>query len=125
MPRLDARGRRTPWYPSLHATGTNWSTQSRSSPHSLKDARADFETQPVPAPVISCIGLSNPTTCHRYPDSKNNSLRTMTGAHLACPFRGELGYAHWPQLGTKFGVRYANKMLIIKVTNCVQQFGKL
>src|SRR6218665_578360 len=24
----------------------------------------------------------------------------MNGAHLASPIRGELGYAHWPQLGT-------------------------
>jgi len=26
----------------------------------------------------------------------------MNGAHLASPIRGELGYAHWPQLGTQF-----------------------
>src|SRR6218665_16719 len=25
----------------------------------------------------------------------------MNGAHLASPIRGELGYAHWPQLGTQ------------------------
>src|SRR6218665_3222220 len=26
----------------------------------------------------------------------------MNGVHLASPIRGELGYAHWPQLGTQF-----------------------
>ena len=25
----------------------------------------------------------------------------MNGAHLASPIRGELGYAHWPQLGSQ------------------------
>jgi len=29
-------------------------------------------------------------------------FRAMNGAHLANPIRGELGYAHWPQLGTQF-----------------------
>ena len=29
-------------------------------------------------------------------------INEMNGAHLASPIRGELGYAHWPQLGTQF-----------------------
>src|SRR6218665_3390175 len=29
-------------------------------------------------------------------------ITEMNGAHLASPIRGELGYAHWPQLGTQF-----------------------
>ena len=28
-------------------------------------------------------------------------FKAMNGAHLASPIRGELGYAHWPQLGTQ------------------------
>src|SRR6218665_1874236 len=33
---------------------------------------------------------------------RQQKFRAMNGAHLASPIRGELGYAHWPQLGTKF-----------------------
>ena len=29
---------------------------------------------------------------------KQQSFRAMTGAHLANPIRGDLGYAHWPHL---------------------------
>ena len=36
-----------------------------------------------------------------YPDNKNLG-QWMAGAHLASPIRGELGFAHWPQLGTQF-----------------------
>src|SRR6218665_1637081 len=35
-----------------------------------------------------------------YP--RQQKFRAMNGAHLASPIRGELGYAHWPQLGTQF-----------------------
>ena len=34
--------------------------------------------------------------------SRQQKFRAMNGSHLANPIRGELGYAHWPQLGTKF-----------------------
>src|SRR6218665_664778 len=33
---------------------------------------------------------------------RQQKFRAMNGAHLASPIRGELGYAHWPQLGTQF-----------------------
>src|SRR6218665_4003750 len=33
---------------------------------------------------------------------RQQKFRAMNGAHLANPIRGELGYAHWPQLGTQF-----------------------
>src|SRR6218665_3980499 len=33
---------------------------------------------------------------------KQQKFNEMNGAHLASPIRGELGYAHWPQLGTQF-----------------------
>src|SRR6218665_188840 len=36
----------------------------------------------------------------RFP--RQQKFRAMNGAHLASPIRGELGYAHWPQLGTQF-----------------------
>ena|SRR6218665_547376 len=44
------------------------------------------------------VGSSTPGPAS--PDSKN--FRGMNGAHSASPIRGELGYAHWPQLGTQF-----------------------
>ena len=33
---------------------------------------------------------------------RQQKIDAMNGAHLASPIRGELGYAHWPQLGTQF-----------------------
>src|SRR6218665_2676660 len=33
---------------------------------------------------------------------RQQKINAMNGAHLASPIRGELGYAHWPQLGTQF-----------------------
>src|SRR6218665_4145261 len=36
------------------------------------------------------------------PLTSQQKFRAMNGAHLASPIRGELGYAHWPQLGTQF-----------------------
>src|SRR6218665_1871209 len=33
-----------------------------------------------------------------YP--RQQKFNEMNGAHLASPIRGELGYAHWPQLRT-------------------------
>ncbi len=35
-----------------------------------------------------------------YP--RQQKINEMNGAHLVSPIRGELGYAHWPQLGTQF-----------------------
>src|SRR6218665_1967960 len=44
-------------------------------------------------------------------EPRQQKFRAMNGAHLASPIRGELGYAHWPQLGTQFiallGTKYA------------------
>src|SRR6218665_812196 len=37
-----------------------------------------------------------------YTKPRKQKFREMNGAHLASPIRGELGYAHWPQLGTQF-----------------------
>src|SRR6218665_3800305 len=31
---------------------------------------------------------------------RQQKINEMNGAHLVSPIRGELGYAHWPQLGT-------------------------
>src|SRR6218665_2639076 len=33
---------------------------------------------------------------------RQQKFRAMNGANLASPIKGELGYAHWPQLGTQF-----------------------
>jgi len=38
----------------------------------------------------------------RKRDPRQRKFRAMNGANLASPIRGELGYAHWPQLGTQF-----------------------
>src|SRR6218665_1973407 len=32
---------------------------------------------------------------------RQQTFRAMNGAHLASPIGGELGYAHWPQLGSQ------------------------
>src|SRR6218665_3161331 len=37
-----------------------------------------------------------------YTKPRQQKFRAMNGAHLANAIRGELGYAHWPQLGTQF-----------------------
>src|SRR6218665_2228309 len=37
------------------------------------------------------------------PLPSQKKFMAMNGAHLASPIRGELGYAHWPQLGTTGG----------------------
>src|SRR6218665_3644598 len=34
----------------------------------------------------------------------------MNGAHLASPIRGELGYAHWPQLGSQIHCPIGNEI---------------
>src|SRR6218665_2296364 len=44
---------------------------------------------------------------------RQQKINEMNGAHLASPIRGELGYAHWPQLGTQF---IANKMFALTKT---------
>src|SRR6218665_61475 len=35
------------------------------------------------------------------PLPRQQKFRAMIGAHLASPIRGELGYAHWPLLGSQ------------------------
>ena len=42
--------------------------------------------------------------CYLSPDTK--IFNEMNGAHLTSPIRGELGYAHWPQLGTQLGTKF-------------------
>jgi len=50
----------------------------------------------------------------------------MTGAHLANPIRGELGYAHWPQLSTQiWGPLGQEDVCPNGYRIFVQQFGKL
>ena len=43
----------------------------------------------------------SPTWTHEG-TPRRQKINAMNGAHLASPIRGELGYAHWPQLGTQF-----------------------
>src|SRR6218665_506286 len=60
--------------------------------------------------LLRCVyGCLWPVACvcvrvcaYIYTKPRQQKYRAMNGAHLASPIRGELGYAHWPQLGTQF-----------------------
>src|SRR6218665_1349511 len=41
---------------------------------------------------------------------RQQKFRAMNGAHLASPIRGELGYAHWPQLGSQIHCPIGNQI---------------
>src|SRR6218665_4045146 len=41
---------------------------------------------------------------------RQQKFRAMNGAHLASPIRGELGYAHWPQLGSEIHCPIGNQI---------------
>src|SRR6218665_1769368 len=47
-------------------------------------------------PACACVRVCS----YIYTKPRQQKFRAMNGAHLASPIRGELGYAHWPQLGT-------------------------
>src|SRR6218665_1425806 len=46
--------------------------------------------------------------CNMIP--RQQKFRAMNGAHLASPIRGELGYAHWPQLGSQIHCSIGNQI---------------
>src|SRR6218665_2560297 len=50
--------------------------------------------------LLHCHGETHGLPTRSHP--RQQKFRAMNGAHLASPIRGELGYAHWPQLGTQF-----------------------
>src|SRR6218665_1130700 len=57
--------------------------------------------------LLRCVWMSVACVCVRvcayiYTKPRQQKFRAMNGAHVASPIRGELGYAHWPQLGTQF-----------------------
>src|SRR6218665_317434 len=52
--------------------------------------------------VYRCLYGLWPACVCIYTKPRQQKFRAMNGAHLASPIRGELGYAHWPQLGTQF-----------------------
>ena len=41
---------------------------------------------------------------------RQQKFRAMNGAHLASPIRGELRYAHWPQLGSQIHCPIGNQI---------------
>src|SRR6218665_564913 len=41
---------------------------------------------------------------------RQQKFRAMNGAHLASPIIGELGYAHWPQLGSQIQCPIGNQI---------------
>ena len=64
---------------------------------------------------------------------RQQKINEMNGAHLASPIRGELHYAHWPQLGSKIHCPIGNqiwgplgKQDVFPNGSqiCVQQFGQ-
>src|SRR6218665_3714576 len=48
--------------------------------------------------------------CMCIPWPRQQNFRAMNGAHLASPIRGELGYAHWPQLGSQIYCIFGNQI---------------
>src|SRR6218665_897617 len=66
---------------------------------------------------VACVCACVRVCACIYTKPRQQKFRAMNGAHLASPIRGELGYAHWPQLGTqfiallgtKFGAHWGNK----------------
>ena len=50
---------------------------------------------------------------------KQQKINETNGAHLASPIRGELGYAHWPQLGTQFIALLGTKFGPIRERKCL------
>src|SRR6218665_947882 len=60
--------------------------------------------------LLRCVyGCLWPVACvcvrmcaYIYTKPSQQKFRAMNGAHLVSQIRGELGYAHWPQLGTQF-----------------------
>src|SRR6218665_701844 len=58
---------------------------------------------------IAAYGLRVRACVCIYTKPRQQKFRAMNGAHLASPIRGELGYAHWPQLGTQFIALWGTK----------------
>src|SRR6218665_3642505 len=61
-----------------------------------------FKIRDVVYVQITNISLASRLMCRSRSLPREQKFRAMNGAHLASPIRGELGYAHWPQLGTQF-----------------------
>src|SRR6218665_1344538 len=61
-----------------------------------------------------------PMELGRQKPPRQHKFRAMNGAHLASPIRRELGYAHWPQLGTQYLLPYwAPNLGPIRETRCL------
>src|SRR6218665_2772010 len=82
--------------------------------------------------VCACVCVCVCIIC--IPSPRQHKFRAMNGALLASPVRGELGYAHRPQLGSQIYCPVGNKILgpIGKEDVCpngwqicIQQFGQL
>ena len=50
----------------------------------------------------ACVCVRACLCIYIYTKLRQQKFRAMNEAHLASPIRGELGYAHWPQLGIQF-----------------------
>src|SRR6218665_1723149 len=94
----------------------------------LKSHNNNFPSVVFYGVYITAMCLWLPVACVRacvciyiYTKPRQQKFRATDGTHLASPIRGELGYAHWPQLGTqfidllgtKFGAHYGNKMFAL------------
>ena len=51
-----------------------------------------------------------PLSCKSSSLPRQQKFRAMNGAHLASPIRGELGYAHRPQLGSQIHCPIGNQI---------------
>src|SRR6218665_2109991 len=75
-------------------------------------------------PACACVRVC---AHYIYTKPRQQKFRAMNGAHLTSPIRGELGYAHWPQLGTqfiallgtKFGAHYGHNMFALTAAKFV------
>src|SRR6218665_1363690 len=75
----------------------------------MKSHKTNFPTAVFTLGLLRCVYRCLwPVACVCVPvcayitRPMQQKFRAMNGAHLASPMRGELGYAHWPQLGTQF-----------------------
>src|SRR6218665_20023 len=53
-------------------------------------------------PACACVRVWAYIYIYIYIKPRQQKFRVMNGVYLESVIRGELGYAHWPQLGTQF-----------------------
>src|SRR6218665_1207083 len=64
----------------------------------------------LPVSVRQCTSVAQFKSKLKTHLPRQQKINEMNGAHLASPIRGELGYAHWPQLGTQIHSPIGNQI---------------